>query len=154
MRTPLLCLGAIAPLLWTGLRPQDPVPAPEAPASEESHEDSPLEEHMHAVEDCIRKLRRSLRKPEQKADSLATLTELQVAAAHAKQEVPRMMASLPEDQRAAFQVAYRAEMLKLCRQILDVEEAVLADDADAVKAAFDSLRRLEDPAHERFIEGD
>lgn len=118
--------------------------------AEEEH--GPLEAAMLEVKGSIRALRRSLRKPEQDAASLASLTRMQSAMVQAKGQTPRMAASLPEDKRAAFTQAYRSEMIGLLEASIVLERAILAQDREAVTKAFGDMRGLEDPAHERFIE--
>ena len=47
-------------------------------------------------------------------------------------------------------VAFRAEMIALMRGLLELEEALLADDNEAAQAALRKVREMEDPGHERF----
>lgn len=122
------------------------------PSQETGHEHSPLEEAMESIKGGVRKLRRSLRKPESDADSLATLASMQAAALAAKSESPRMTASVPGAEQAAFLTAYRKEMITLLQTLLSLETALLDGNREGANAAFDALRGLEDPAHERFIQ--
>lgn len=146
---PLLLL---LPMLGFGLALASPA-EPAAQDPEQAEEDhGPLEEAMLEVKASIRALRRSLKKPEQDAASLTSITRLQSAMVEAKGQAPRMTESLPEDKRAAFVVAYRTEMLELLEASFVLERAILAKDREAVTAAFAGMRGLEDPAHERFIE--
>ena len=147
-----LPLLVLLPLLGFGLvfaSTAEPV-AQDPEQAEDDH--GPLETAMLEVKASIRALRRSLKKPEQDAASLTSITRLQSAMVLAKGEAPRMTASLPEDKRAAFVSAYRSEMIELLEASFLLERAVLAQDREAVTAAFAGMRGLEDPAHERFIE--
>ena len=113
-------------------------------------EHGPLEERMHAMEDAIRALRRSLRDPAKQADSLASLAKLEGDIIAAKSETPRMASKLPESERPNFVVEYRREMLRMLEHAIAVEKAVLDGKQDEALAAFEALRGLEDPAHARF----
>jgi len=112
----------------------------------------PLEERMHAMEDAIRALRRSLRDPAKQADSLASLAKLEADIIAAKSETPRMAAKVPESERPKFVLDYRREMIRMLEHALAVEKAVLDGKQEEALAAFEALRGLEDPAHARFTE--
>ena len=114
--------------------------------------DSVLESHMHGIEDAIHDLRRSLKDPAKSADSLASIAKLQADAVVAKSELPRMLPHVPEAERPAFVVAYRREMVRLLEASLKLESAVLDGKPEPIKEAFEALRAMEDPAHDRFTE--
>lgn len=118
----------------------------------EHEEHSPLEERMHAIEDSIRALRRSLKDPAKQAESLTLLGKLEADIIAAKGETPRMAPKVPEAERPKFLVEYRLEMVSMLEHALAVEKAVLAGNAEAAQQAFEKLRGLEDPAHARFTE--
>ena len=135
--------------------------APSAPAAlqeggkgrgEKHEEHGPLEERMHAMEDAVRALRRSLRDPAKSADSLASLGKLQTDLIAAKSETPRMAAKVPDAERAKFVADYRREMIHMLELSIAVEKAVLDGKQESALAAFEELRGLEDPAHARFTE--
>lgn len=123
-----------------------------AQAQEPAHEHNELEESMEKIKGGVRKLRRSLKSAESDADSLMAIAGIQAAALTAKGESPRMTGSLPEAERAAFIVAYRKQMIELLQSMLTLESALLDGNREAATAAFDAMRGLEDPAHERFIQ--
>lgn len=112
----------------------------------------PLEERMHAIEDSIRALRRSLRDPAKQAESLASLAKLESDIVAAKSETPRMAPKVPETERPKFVVEYRREMVRMLEHAIAVEKAVLDGKQEESLAAFEALRGLEDPAHARFTE--
>ena len=154
--TLLPLVAACSSILW--LAPSE-VHAPDAQERKreerregEHEEHSPLEERMHAMEDSIRALRRSLKDPTKQADSLALLAKLEADIVVAKGETPRLAAKVPEAERAKFLVDFRLEMIAMLEHALAVEKAVLAGTPEAVQAAFEKLRGLEDPAHARFTE--
>ncbi len=149
-------VAALSSVLW--LAPSE-VHAPDAQErkggerQEGQHEEhSPLEERMHAMEDSIRALRRSLKDPAKQAESLALLSKLEADIIAAKGESPRMLPKVPEAERAKFLVDYRLEMVAMLEHALAVEKALLAGSPEALTEAFEKLRSLEDPAHARFTE--
>ncbi|NUP97077.1 MAG: hypothetical protein HUU28_13030 [Planctomycetaceae bacterium] len=156
MKLLALPLVALSSLLW--LAPSE-VHAPDSQERrreekrEGGHEEhSPLEERMHAMEDSIRALRRSLKDPAKQAESLALVAKLEADILAAKGETPRLAPKVPEAERAKFLVDYRLEMIGMLEHTIALEKALLAGAPEAVTAAFEKLRALEDPAHARFTE--
>jgi len=135
----LLFLGLFAAVL--GARPQD-----------EEHEISVLEDHMETIEGAVKVLRRSLRDPANRADSLELVAEIQAATVVCKSLVPPMAETVPADERAAFITEYRLMLVDFLGYQLDLERALLAGDEEAAKAAFKQVREMEDTGHERFTE--
>ena len=135
----LLCLGLFAVALDAG--PQD-----------EEHEVSLLEDQMETIEGAIKVLRRSLRDPANRADSLELVAEIQAATVVCKSLVPPLVETLPEGERAAFVTEYRLMLVDFLGLQLELERALLAGDAEATKAAFKQVREMEDTGHERFTE--
>lgn len=123
-------------------------------AQDDEHEDeTPLAQAMHKVEDALKDLRRSVRDPEKQAETLASLVVCQEASLFCKSQPPAMLQSIPAEKQAEFLKAYRLEMIAFERALLDLEAAVLeGKDVEALKEMFTNLKRLEDPAHERFTE--
>jgi hypothetical protein len=135
----LLPLGLFA--VVSGAGPQD-----------EEHETSVLEDHMETIEGAVKVLRRSLRDPANRADSLELVAEIQAATVVCKSLVPPMAETVPEAERAAFVTEYRLMLVDFLGHQLALERALLADDAEAVQAAFKLVRDMEDTGHERFTE--
>ena len=132
-----------------------PVSAPVglAPQDEEHADETPLAQAMHTVEDALKDLRRSVRDPEKHTDALASLVVCQEASIICKTLPPAMLKSVPADKQAEFLKAYRLEMIAFEKALLDLEAAVLeGKDVDTLKEMYTNLKRLEDPAHERFTE--
>jgi hypothetical protein len=160
MRIATLFLGAAlvagASYALAAARPpaQDPVAQDPVAQDAEAHAETVLETHMLTVKASIRALRRSLRDAESAPASLTSIGAMQAAILAAKGETPRMAERIPEAQRAAFVSAFRLEMITLMRAALDLEAAVLNGDQEQVQSVFDALRELEDPAHEKFTDGE
>ena len=115
-------------------------------------EGTELEKHMEAVEQAVKRLRRSLRDESKRATSLELVSELQHASLACKDLVPRMTATQPEAERAGFQEAYRRQMVDFLAAQFDLEAALLDGDAEAAQAAFKIVRDMEEQGHERFTE--
>lgn len=123
-----------------------------ASPQDEEEEHSELEEHMELIEGAVKSLRRSLRDPEKREQSLELISQLQAATVTSKALIPRMVESLPEAERAAFLTGYREMMVDFLDHQLDLERALLAGDVEAAKAAFKPVHDMEDEGHERFTE--
>ncbi len=120
--------------------------------SPQDDETTELDQQMEVVEAAVGRLRRSVRDPDKRAESLALVVEAETAALACKGHTPSMAAALPEGERDAFVAAYRLEAAKLLRGLLDVEIALLNGDDEAAKTALQIVRDMEEPAHERFTE--
>jgi len=117
----------------------------------EDEDETPLETQMLIVQDQFKALRRSLRKPETRADALAQLSTLEAALLIAKDLVPKKAADLPEAERGALVDAYRSETAELLRGVLEVEKLTLAGDTKGASDELKRLRATEDPAHEKYM---
>jgi len=119
-----------------------------------SRDDTELAQHMEAIEDNVKALRRALRTAEDPAAPLELLAEIERLSLLCKGLTPQMAASLPEAERAAFVKAYRKTAIEFLMHQLEFESALLDGDPEAIKAAFDRFRAMEDSAHERFAPED
>jgi soluble cytochrome b562 len=127
-------------------------PVPFAPRAAPAGDETELAQQMEVVESAVGRLRRNLRDPAKNADSLQLVVEAQTAALFCKGQTPSMAANVPEAEREAFVAAYRKEMATLLRGMIDLELALLDGDNEAAKTALQSVRDMEEPAHERFTE--
>jgi len=111
---------------------------------------------MEKVEDALKQLRRQLKDENGRSAALDTLLEIQRQSLACKVLVPAQAAKVPEAERAAFVTAYRRTMVDFELRQLELEAALLDQDADGIKSAFERLRSMEDSSHERFApeEGD
>jgi soluble cytochrome b562 len=115
-------------------------------------EETQLATSMEEMEDAIRSLRKSLRSAEQSSTSLSNLLVLQKAVTTAKIQTPAMTESLPAEERPAFVLGFRKEMINMSRMLLDLEEFVLDGKLEEAGELFKKIRRLEDGGHERYTE--
>ena len=117
-------------------------------------EETPLMTEMNKISDALRDLRRSYRKVETHKDALASLVICQEASLKSKVLDPAMLAKLPAERQEAFRKAYRIEMIKFEKALLDFELGILeGKDSDALKELYTAVKNLEEPGHERFTEG-
>jgi len=148
---------ALLPLLALCLAPapQDPRQDPR-PRREHKEYDTELSQHMEKLEHTLKGLRKSMRDPATLPDSLSALAEIESLTLQCKLLTPEAAAKLPEAERAAFVTAYRRQMVEFLTHQLELETALLDGDPAKVKSAFDKVREMEDPSHERFApdEGD
>jgi hypothetical protein len=146
----VLSLGLV--IQFASAKPNhSPLQDPEAQAAEE-HEETPMEVQMERVENAMRSLRRSVRKPEARADSLGHVQECQEGLMLAKDLEPMMAAKIPEAERAAFMRDFRMGMVEALESYLELERALLEERDDDAKDLYKKAAGLEDPAHELFTE--
>lgn len=118
-------------------------------------EDEPetvLAGHMEVLESHLAKLRRTLRDEDRRDESLAHIAGIQAAVVASKAEAPVMLPSILEGERAAFQTAFRREMVGMLKRLCDLELAVLDGETDQARTIFKVIRKMEDDGHERFTE--
>lgn len=144
---PIVLAPLLGGLLLTALA------RPAALQDDHAEEETPLAREMLRVKDALRDLRRSVRDPERKEDSLASVLECQDAALLAKREVPAMAERLPAAEREAFLRDYRLEMIRFERALLDLEQALLEGaEVDRLRELYEVVKEMETPAHGRFTE--
>ncbi len=107
---------------------------------------------MERVEDAMRTLRRSIRKPEARVDSLAHVQECQEGLLLSKELDPIMLPRVPEAEQAAFKRDFRLGMIEALEAYLELERALLEERDDDARELYKKASGLEDPAHERFTE--
>lgn len=110
--------------------------------------------HMERMEQALDTLRRSLREPAENAKSLDLVQEMLEAALASRRETPKMTASLPEGERAAFVLEYRKQMVRLAGALLDLEVALLDGNHEEALKVYKNLKKMEEAGHERFTEGE
>ncbi len=115
-------------------------------------EDTELQKQMEVIEDGMKKLRRSLKKAEDNAQSLETIGKMQAAAIACKTEVPPAAAKVPEADRAKFLAGYRKGMVALVAEMCQMEIALLDGDNAKAEELFKGLKKIEDDGHEKYSE--
>ena len=116
-------------------------------------DDTELAKQMEAIDDAAKKLRRSLKKPEQNADSLKLIGQMQAAAVASKELEPAKAAKMPEAEKAKFVAEYRREMAKVITEMVNLELAVLDNQNEKAEEILKNLKQLEESGHEKFEQG-
>lgn len=114
--------------------------------------DTELAKQMEIIDEGMKKLRRSLRQPEQNAESLEMIAKMQAATVASKGMVPVMAKSVPEAERAKFIAAYRKDMAAMLAEIAQLEIALLDGDNKKAQELHKSLSDREDSGHEKFTQ--
>ena len=137
-----ICLAVLAAALL--------VIAPVSDRFASAAEDTELMKQMEAMQDHLKKLRKSIKDPKENAASLETLAMFQEATVRSKGQVPARAAQVPEAERAKFVAAYRKEMVALLEHLCKIEVALLDNDNAKAEELFKALKKIEDDGHEKF----
>ena len=114
--------------------------------------DTELAKQMEVIDEGLKKLRRTLRKPDSNKESLETITQIQAAAVASKGMTPAKAAKLPEAERQKFVAAYRKDMAAMIVQLLNMEIAVLEGNNDKANEIHKSMKQIEDEGHKKYEE--
>ena len=107
---------------------------------------------MEVMEDELRVLRKSLKDQTKQATSLKSIVAMQDAVSKAKVQTPPMAESQPAEKRADFVKEYRRMLIRMGKQLLDLEELVLDGKTEEAGVLFKEIRNMEDSGHERFTD--
>jgi soluble cytochrome b562 len=126
--------------------------APALVAADEK--ETELSKKMEEVETGLKKLRRTLRKTEENAESLKTIGQVKAAMEACKKLAPSMASSVPEADRAKFVEAYKKDMDAVIAEMGKMEKAVKdGKNADA-QAVLKKLSEMEEAGHAKYIKDD
>ena len=114
--------------------------------------DTELAKQMEVIDSGMKKLRRSLRKPESNKDSLETIDKVYKAAVKSKDMTPAMATKIPEDKRAEWVAAYKKDMETMIKTVEEMRDAVKAGKNDKAQALHQALKKQEDKGHEKYTE--
>ena len=114
--------------------------------------DTELAKQMEQIEDAMKKLRRTLKKPEDNAKSLELVAQMQQAAVASKSQTPAMAAGVPEAERQKFVQGYRKDMSRFIADMCQLEIDLLDGDNAKAVATFEKLKKWEDDGHEKYTE--
>jgi hypothetical protein len=114
--------------------------------------DTELAKQMEIIDEGLKKLRRTLRKPDQNKESLEIINQIQAAAVASKAQTPAKAAKMPEAERQKFVMAYRKDMAAMIVQLLNMEIAVLEGNNDKANEIHKSMKQVEDEGHKKFEE--
>ena len=106
--------------------------------------------HMQAMNRIFTLLREQAKDPSQNRASISLVTDLEWSTFSAKEATPLRATILPDGERRAMLDGYRRQFLKLLRQELDLEEALLDNDNRAAAALITAIETTENEGHEKF----
>ena len=110
---------------------------------------SPVKVEMQKMEEALETVDDYLKKPEGDVP-MAEIAAATAAVIEAKKHAPRAASTQPEDKRADFIKSYQIEMNKVLRGILDLEDALLADDLKAAEKVMKTFSTMERAGHKVF----
>jgi hypothetical protein len=106
--------------------------------------------HMQAMNRVFSLLREQAKDPSQNRASISLVTDLEWSTFSAKEATPLRATILPDAERRAMLDGYRRQFLKLLRQELDLEEALLNNDNRAATALISAIETTENEGHDKF----
>jgi hypothetical protein len=114
--------------------------------------DTELAKQMEVMDTGLKKLRRSLRKPESNKESLETIEKVHAAAVKSKDMTPVMAAKIPEAKRAEWVAAYKKDMEATIKTIEQMRDAVKDGKNDKAVELHASIKKQEDAGHKKYTE--
>jgi Cytochrome b562 len=147
----LFALTAIGTLMLGGAittisLAQDPGPRPAQSASPKPN----LERSMKGAERALKAINQQIDDAALDADTLFQIDQLQRTLAESKCIVPDEVNELSGAEKQAEIASYRARMLKALKTAIALEEALVAADRPAAKAAIQSLADQRKEGHEEY----
>lgn len=109
-----------------------------------------VESAMKGMNRSLRRLREQINDAAKKDDNLKLVNDMQRACVVAKgQPLPASVLARAKDdaEKAAWSTAYRADLMKSLRLMLDLEQAIIDGKSDAASAALDSLVEIKIDSH-------
>ena len=114
-------------------------------------DEEPLEEVMGGMVDGLKALSKSLADPAQNEASLAALMRMQEHALAGKGLAIPHIDKFDEKERAALQLAYRADMARLLRELCEMEIELCEGKNDEARARIrGKLIPLRNASHEKY----
>ena len=122
----------------------------EGGAKKKKDKDTELQKHMEVIEAAMKKLRRSLPKSEQNAESLKQIAEIQKAAKACVDLIPAMASTVPAGERDKFVASYKKDMEAFIGEVGKMEQAVKDGKNEDAVEIHKKLKELEDKGHEKY----
>ena len=114
--------------------------------------DTQLAKQMEVIDESLKKLRRTLRKPDSNPDSLVLIEKLEKACIASKDLVPAMAEKVPEAERAKWVEAYKKDMDATIKTVGEMKAAVKANNNDKANELYKTLKQQEEKGHEKYTE--
>ena len=106
---------------------------------------------MEGMKDNLKALSKSLEDDARQADSLKHVSLMQSYVMIGKELEPSNLYDLPEDQRHAHSLAFRADMAKTLGALAEMEQQICAgDNASAMAAIRSQLLELRNASHDKY----
>ena len=142
MHKPTLLIGTLTLALFASSI--SPVPPTQ-------DDEFPLADAMGLMNSGQRKLRRMLKKPEQKDETIAVIQTMQSASITAYGLAP----PAPEDQtsdeaKAEWRIGFQRRILSVTDTLLELELAVVKGDSEAAQAAYTGLAAIKKGGHDTY----
>ncbi len=122
------------------------------PAAEKKVQKSELHSEMEDMDDDFKKLKRTVRKAEQNAESLKLISAIQARAVKSKEMIPTKAQKLPDAERAKFVAAYRKEMAAVLIDFCQMEQAILDGDNTKAQDIYKAVVEREDKDHDVYMQ--
>jgi len=106
--------------------------------------------HMQAMNRVFNRLREQAKDASNNRESISLVTDLEWSTFSAKEATPLRATILSDVEKNAMLDGYRRQFLKLLRQELDLEEALLNNDNRAAASLIAAIEATENEGHERF----
>ena len=106
---------------------------------------------MEDIGAAVKSLQDALKKDGSLAAALPDVWKAQKAVIDAKSELPKMVSELTDEKaKRKAEIAYRTQMQELLRAFLDVETALINDDAKKAEKALRAADNLKSTGHGQF----
>lgn len=106
--------------------------------------------YMQAMNRIFNLLREQAKDPAQNRSTMALVADLEWSTFSGKEAIPLRSTILPDTERTAMLDGYRRQFLKLLRQELDLEEALLNNDNRRAATLIAAIEATENEGHDKF----
>jgi hypothetical protein len=113
-----------------------------------------LERNMGAMNRVWRTIKANLKDKTKNEATLTLLAQMQAATLAAKGQVPTSLAATSGEEKNKKLSEYRADILKLLRQELELEEQLMAGDNDKAAATAIAMDETQKAGHQEFRKQD
>jgi RNA polymerase-interacting CarD/CdnL/TRCF family regulator len=120
--------------------------------AEEKVKKSELDKKMEVMDEGMKKLKRTLKKPDENPASLKVVTDIIDAATACRDMVPLKVEKLPEADRKKAVEEYKAAMTKTIATMQEMKKAIEAGDNAKALELHKSLKSMEEDGHDKFKE--
>jgi len=114
--------------------------------------DTELAKQMETIDESMKKLRRSLRKPESNKESIELIEKMEKAATKSRDLVPARAAKVPEAERAKYVENYKKDMDAFIKSVGEMKAAVADGKNDKAQDIYKTLKTQEDKGHDKYTE--